>query len=251
MVSAVSTSALALRIGASESDMTWPMPPAGRARSDRELVESTSGREIDQETYDRFSSPLDVQIVDEGRVGTRPAEARRPARDRARVLASIRLANGDTGYVELSPAGQRRLSALGAGAVTGFDNADVVERHRHPRGIKWMSLNRLMRLREEETAEQRPRRTPGPGVAGDALRSSRRLLEPLHAVPVVSRRRVMVAFVLDMNDQPWRWEESEEELEERLRRYDEVLYQQHMQDLKNMEEAAERLGGEDGNRLKA
>ena len=114
------------------------------------------------ETYDRFSSPLDVQIVDEGRVGTGPAEARRPARDAAPALASIRLANGDTGYVELSPEGQRRLSALGAEAVTGFDNADVVERHRHPRGIKWMSLNRLMRLREEEAAGQRPRRTLGP-----------------------------------------------------------------------------------------
>lgn len=64
----------------------------------------------------------------------------------------------------------------------------------------------------------------------------RRLLEPLHAVPVVSRRKVMVAFVLDMNDQPWRWEESEEALEERLRRYDEALYRQHMQDVKNMGE---------------
>ena len=227
-----------------------PQPPAprrtaavGRARSDREPVgTSTSGRESDREANDPFSSPLDAQTSDGGRVGTGPAEARRPARDAAPALASIRLANGDTGYVELSPAGQRRLTALGAGAVTGFGNADVVERHRHPRGIKWMSLNRLMRLREEEeeeAARQRPRRTLGPNVGGNALQAERwrrRLLEPLHAVPVVSRRKVMVAFVLDMNDQPWRWEKSEEELEERLRRYDEALYQQHMQDVKNMEE---------------
>ena len=202
-----------------------PLPPAprrtaaaGRARSDREPVEAST---------------------DAGPGRTEPAAARPRVRDAAPVLASMSLVDGTTGYVELSPQGQLRFRRLGEGTVTGFDNADVVERHRHPRGIKWMSLNRLMRLREEEAAEQRPRRTPGPGVSGDALRgerSDRRLLEPLHAVPVVSRRKVMVAFVLDMNDQPWRWEESEDALEERLRRYDEELYQQHMQDVKNMEE---------------
>ena len=75
------------------------------------------------------------------------------------ALASIRLASGETAYVELSPAGRRRLDDIRKGTVVEFDNADVVERHRHPRGIRWMSLNRLMRLRDEETAEQRRRET--------------------------------------------------------------------------------------------
>ena len=220
--------------GASLSPAHDAPPAAGRARSDREPVETST---------------------DAGPGGTGPTEARPRDRDAAPVLASMRLVDGRTGYVELSPKGRRRLQELGEGTVTGFDNADVVERHRHPRGIKWMSLNRLMRLREEEAVEQRPRRAPGSGVAGDALkgeRSRRRLLEPLQTVPVVSRRKVMVAFVLDMNDQPWRREESEEALEERLRRYDEAVYQQHMQDVKNMEEeAAERLGDEERNRPKA
>ena len=69
-------------------------------------------------------------------------------------LASIRLANGDTGFVELSAEGVRRL-ARSEGSVVRLSNEDVVERHRHASGIKCMSLNRLMRLREE-ARESRP-----------------------------------------------------------------------------------------------
>ena len=69
-------------------------------------------------------------------------------------LASVRLANGDTGFVELSPEGVRRL-ARSEGSVVRLSNEDVVQRHRHASGIKCMSLNRLMRLREE-SRESRP-----------------------------------------------------------------------------------------------
>ena len=66
----------------------------------------------------------------------------RPASD-APALASIRLANGEFGYVELSPAGRCRLAAS---EVVQLSAVDVVERHRHAEGIKCMSLNRLMRF---------------------------------------------------------------------------------------------------------
>ena len=78
-----------------------------------------------------------------------PVRARSQAERPAPALAAIRLANGDTGYVELSPAGRHRLAGL-EGEVLQLSNADVVERHRHPQGIRCMSLNRLMRRREEE-----------------------------------------------------------------------------------------------------
>ena len=71
------------------------------------------------------------------------------------ALAFVRLANGETGYVELSPAGRQRLRELPEGTILQFANADVVERHRHPQGIEWMSLNRLLRLRDEEQAPER------------------------------------------------------------------------------------------------
>lgn len=73
------------------------------------------------------------------------------------ALASVRLANGGTGYVELSLAklaGRQRVRELREGTNLQFNSADVVERHRHPHGIKWMSLNRLMRLRDEERARE-------------------------------------------------------------------------------------------------
>ena len=70
------------------------------------------------------------------------------------TLASTRLPNGETGYVELSPTGVRRLAG-GEGSIVRLSNADVATRHRHPQGIKWMSLNRLMRLREEERERSR------------------------------------------------------------------------------------------------
>ena len=57
------------------------------------------------------------------------------------VLASTKLANGETVYVELSPEGQRRMSV--EGTIVQLSNSDVAERHRHDKGIKWMSLNRL------------------------------------------------------------------------------------------------------------
>ena len=71
------------------------------------------------------------------------------------ALASVRLANGETGYVELSPAGRQRLRELPEGTILQFANADVAERHRHPQGIEWMSLDRLLRLRDEEQAPER------------------------------------------------------------------------------------------------
>lgn len=168
------------------------------------------------------------------------------------ALASIRLASGETGYVELSPEGRRRL-AVAEGAIVQFSNRDVAERHRDDRGIRWMSLNRLMRLRQEETTGQQERRARRARLRSSIPARERRseflrqgLLEPLHAVPVVGRRKVMVAFVLDMHDQPWSWEESEQELEERLRNYDEALYRQHMRDVRSLtSETAERYGDEE------
>lgn len=85
-----------------------------------------------------------------------PVRARSQGERRVPALAAIRLANGGTGYVELSPAGRHRLAGL-EGEVLQLSNADVVERHRHPQGIRCMSLNRLMRLR----AEERTRRPAG------------------------------------------------------------------------------------------
>ena len=66
----------------------------------------------------------------------------------------MRRPNGETSYVELSPTGVRRLAG-GEGSIVRLSNVDVAERHRHPQGIKWMSLNRLMRLRKEERERSR------------------------------------------------------------------------------------------------
>ena len=63
------------------------------------------------------------------------------------VLASMTLAHGETVYVELSSEGQRRMRE---GAIVELINRDVAARHRDENGIKWMSLNRLERLREAE-----------------------------------------------------------------------------------------------------
>ena len=73
------------------------------------------------------------------------------------TLASMRRANGTIGYVELSPAGRCRRAGS-EGEVVQVSTADVVERHRHAQGIKCMSLERLMRLREEE-GKRRPGRS--------------------------------------------------------------------------------------------
>ena len=65
------------------------------------------------------------------------------------ALAETKMPNGETAYVELSLEGQRRLTtAVGTNVQILPD--DVVARHRHEKGIKWMSLNRLMRLKTEE-----------------------------------------------------------------------------------------------------
>ena len=88
-------------------------------------------------------------------VRKRPARMRSRPESDAPALASIRLANGEVGYVELSPAGRCRLVAS-EGEVVQLSTVDVVERHRHAEGIKCMSLNRLMRLRAEER-KLRPR----------------------------------------------------------------------------------------------
>ena len=63
------------------------------------------------------------------------------------VLASMTLAHGETVYVELSSEGQRRMRE---GTIVELANSDVAARHRDEHGIKWMSLNRLERLREAE-----------------------------------------------------------------------------------------------------
>ena len=70
------------------------------------------------------------------------------ANDEPPVLASMKLANGETVYVELSPEGQRKMSVLGT--MVEIVNSDVAKRHRDDKGIKWMSLNRLERLRRAE-----------------------------------------------------------------------------------------------------
>ena len=66
------------------------------------------------------------------------------------VLASAKLANGETVYVELSPEGQRKMSVVAEGTMVQLANGDVAARHRDDKGIKWMSLNRLERLRRAE-----------------------------------------------------------------------------------------------------
>ena len=68
------------------------------------------------------------------------------------VLASMTLANGETVYVELSSDGQRRIRE---GTIVELVNSDVAARHRDDNGIKWMSLNRLERLREAEARSGR------------------------------------------------------------------------------------------------
>ena len=61
--------------------------------------------------------------------------------------------NGETAYVELSLEGQRRLTTAAVGTNVQILPDDVIARHRHEKGIKWMSLNRLMRLKTEERKE--------------------------------------------------------------------------------------------------
>ena len=63
------------------------------------------------------------------------------------VLASVTLANGETVYVELSSEGQRRMRK---GTIVKLSNSDVAARHRDDNGIRWMSLNRLERVRKAE-----------------------------------------------------------------------------------------------------
>ena len=65
------------------------------------------------------------------------------------VLASMTLANGETVYVELSSEGQRRMRE---GTIVELSNSDVAARHRDEHGIRWMSLNRLERLRRAEAS---------------------------------------------------------------------------------------------------
>ena len=87
----------------------------------------------------------------------------------------MRLPNGETGYVELSSTGVRRLAG-GEGSVVRLSNADVAGRHRHPQGIKWMSLNRLMRLREEERERS--------GFGGQSSQFSRTEIEGVRRLPL-------------------------------------------------------------------
>ena len=68
------------------------------------------------------------------------------------ALTKAKMPNGETAYVELSLEGQRRLTtAVGTNVQILPD--DVVARHRDEKDIKWMSLNRLMRLKTEERKE--------------------------------------------------------------------------------------------------
>ena len=67
------------------------------------------------------------------------------------VLASMTLANGETVYVELSSEGQRRMRE---GTIVELSNSDVEARHRDENGIRWMSLNRLERLRKAEASSR-------------------------------------------------------------------------------------------------
>ncbi len=71
------------------------------------------------------------------------------ANDEPPVLASMKLANGETVYVELSPEGLRGMR-VEIGTIVQLFTSDVAERHRHDKGIKWMSLDRLERLRKAE-----------------------------------------------------------------------------------------------------
>ena len=65
------------------------------------------------------------------------------------VLASMTLANGETVYVELSSKGQRTMRE---GTIVELSNSDVAARHRDEHGIRWISLNRLERLRKAEAS---------------------------------------------------------------------------------------------------
>ena len=65
------------------------------------------------------------------------------------ALASMTLASGETVYVELSSEGQRRMRE---GTIVEISNSDVAARHRDEHGIRWMSLNRLERLRKAEAS---------------------------------------------------------------------------------------------------
>ena len=69
------------------------------------------------------------------------------------ALAKQKMPNGETAYVELSLEGQRRLTTAAAGTNVQILPDDVIARHRDEKGIKWMSLNRLMRLKTEERKE--------------------------------------------------------------------------------------------------
>ena len=61
----------------------------------------------------------------------------------------MKLANGETVYVELSPEGLRRMR-VEKGTIVQLFTSDVAERHRQDKGIKWMSPDRLERLRKAE-----------------------------------------------------------------------------------------------------
>ena len=69
------------------------------------------------------------------------------------ALTKQKMPNGETAYVELSLEGQRRLTTAAVGTNVQILPDDVIARHRHEKGIKWMSLNRLMRLKTEERKE--------------------------------------------------------------------------------------------------
>ena len=69
------------------------------------------------------------------------------------ALAKQKMPNGETAYVELSLEGQRRLTTAAVGTNVQILPDDVIARHRDEKGIKWMSLNRLMRLKTEERKE--------------------------------------------------------------------------------------------------
>ena len=55
------------------------------------------------------------------------------ANDEPPVLASMKLASGETVYVELSPEGQRRMR-VEKGTIVQLFTSDVAERHRHDKG---------------------------------------------------------------------------------------------------------------------
>ena len=95
----------------------------------------------------------DAEVV-HSREGTESPPSSRPSPSGSSpapgALASMRLANGKTVYVELSSAGRRRIASLNTGSVYQLSNDDVAERHRDAVGIRWMSLERLERLRRAE-----------------------------------------------------------------------------------------------------